>query len=120
MHDHNAFGDGLLRRRKQAFVEPDRMSARGRVEGAGDFHGMKTSAHHLGSEFADASGNGTLDEDFHDVMVVVVDGHIEVLSIEVDLPSRAAQLLRPVFAIGSAFGFREWRGFVCHGFGWFD
>jgi len=85
------------------------MSACSSVERPGDFHCMRTSAHHLGSQFADASGDGTSDEDLHDVVVVVVDSHIEILSFEGDLPRGAEQLLRPVFAIGSAFGFKDFR-----------
>ena len=109
MHDHDAFGDGLFRGSKETFVEPDRMSAGCGVERPGDFQCMKTSAHHPGSEFADAPGDGTGDEDFHDLMVVVVDGHIEILSFESDLPSGAVQLLRPVLAIGIGFE-REFHG----------
>ena len=109
MHDHDAFGDGLLRGSKEAFVEPDGVSAGCGVERPGDFQCMKASAHHPGSEFADTPGDGTGDEAFHDVMVVVVDSHIEILSFEGDLPCGAEQFLGPVFAIGSAFGFKDWR-----------
>ncbi len=97
------------------------MGPGGSVEGAGNLHCVKASAHHFGGEFADASGDGTGDKDFHDVVVVVVDGHIEVLSFERNLPGGAEQLPRPVFAIRSAFGFKGWRRwFDCQRFGCFE
>lgn len=102
LHDEDAFGDRLLRGGKQAFVEPDGMGAGGGIERAGDFASMKTAAEHFGSEFADTGRDGTGDEDLHDVIVVVVDGDIKVLSVKGNLPGGAGKFFGPVFPIGSA------------------
>lgn len=68
---------------------------------------MKTYPPHFGGEFADATGDETGDEDFHDVVCIVVDSDTDVLSLERDLPGGPQQLLGPVFAIGSAFGLKD-------------
>src|SRR6266705_5069679 len=80
--DHDAFGYGLFRRSEQALVEPDGMRARNLVQAVSDFRRVESSAQHLGSQHADAPTNWTGGKDFLNHLAIVVDRHIEILSVE--------------------------------------
>lgn len=107
---HDAFGNGLLRGSKQALVEPDGMCTGGGVEGSRHFPGVEAATEHLRSQLADTARDRTGDKDFHDVPVVAVDSDVQVAGVELDLPGGAGKFLGPVFAIGSAFGFKDSNG----------
>lgn len=96
--EHDALGDGLLRRGQQALVEPDRVRARHLVQGARHLARIETAAQHLRGEQAHAARNRPRGEDFKDLTTVVIDRYVEVRAVEGNLPRRPAQLARALDA----------------------
>src|SRR5688572_16823201 len=96
VRDHEAFGDGLFRRSQQAFVEPDRVRAGDFVQAVSDFCRVESATQHLRSEHANAATDGAGGKYFLNHLIVVIDGDVEVLSVEGNAPGRAAQFTRPL------------------------
>src|SRR5712692_5656567 len=92
--DHDTFGHGLFGRSQKALVEPDGVRARHFVQAIGNFRRVKSTAQHLGSQHADTAADGTGGKDLLNHLVIVIDGDVEVLSIEWNPPGRADQFAR--------------------------
>ena len=110
--DHDAFGDGLFGGGQQTLVEPDGVGAGYFVQAVGNFGGVETAAQHLGSQHPDTAADGTGGKDFLNHLVVVIDGDVQILSVERNAPGRADQFARtfePNRALLSrcGFGFRQ-------------
>src|SRR4026209_550646 len=96
--NHDAFRDGLFRRRKQALVEADSVRAGHLIETVGHFRGVEAATQHLRSKQSHAAADWTSSKHFLDQISVVIDGDVKVLAVKRNLSRGSAELTRTLDA----------------------